>query len=57
MKKVKRGRPKDPKAGYRVKFTTKLDAEFVRDLRNYAKSRGVRINELIERIKIPKGAA
>lgn len=43
-----RGRPKDPKAQKRVKFTTKIDETLLRKLRLYAEKKGISINEQIE---------
>lgn len=50
IKKVKRprGRPKDPKAQKRIKFTTKIDETLLHKLRLYAKKKRISINEQIE---------
>lgn len=43
-----RGRPKDPKAQKRIKFTTKIDGVLLRKLKAYADKKGVLVNQQIE---------
>lgn len=43
-----RGRPKDPKAQKRVKFTTKIDKVLLRELKIHAEKKGILVNQQIE---------